>query len=588
MDAHEATPLPRRPAKPGTQGHLAREAQEDSALTREQLVQALSDLRLHQTELEVQNEELQRIRLQLDAERASYVELYDNAPIAYLSLSRSGIILKANLTLANMLNADRGAMINEHINRFILKDDQDDYYRHLRLLDEGRLNKSCNLRMVSQEGRSFCAHIETTIVPCAADVTQYRVTLTDVSDYMALHQILQEKNLQLDKALKTANKANRVKSEFLSRMSHELRSPLNAILGFSQLMASETTSLPTADQKFRIDQIQKAGWYLLGLITEILDLSLIESGNMNVQKESICLSDILSDCIGMIAPTAMLNHISLSTEPLDRHCFVLGDKVRLTQAILNLLSNGVKYNRPGGTLRLSFAIVAEGCLRIEVRDSGVGLSADKLAQLFQPFNRLGREHGDIEGTGIGLAVSKHLIETMGGTIGAESEVGVGSMFWIEIKLATRPMMLPVAQPPTPPKTTQQHSGKQRTVLYLEDDQANMELVRQLLARRPDLLLLGMPDAAQGITAALSHPPDVILMDISLPDMSGLAALQILRLDPRTQHIPVVAISANAMPGDIKDGLEAGFLHYLAKPIKVDELMHSLDFALHLAQIQTIG
>jgi PAS domain S-box-containing protein len=578
----------RRRATAVAEGRFAQETLVDAALSPEQSRQVLHDLRVHQIELEMQNEELRRVELQLDEERASYFDLYELAPVAYLSLSDSGSILKANLTSATLLRVDRRALINKPFKRFILWDDQGVYEHHLRQLTEGGPTEPCELRMVTQEGVTFWAHLEARLTTDRAGAPQHRVMLADISDRVRLEQALQVERQKVDLALKVAQEATQAKSDFLSHMSHELRSPLNAILGFAQLMASADTPAPTPSQKGRIDHILMAGWYLLGLITEILDLSMIESGNLSLAPQAICLADVLADCAAMIQPTAEQSRIHLRMAELDLRCFVQADRVRLTQLFMNLLSNAVKYNRPGGTVNVSFATVGAGRLRIEVRDTGAGLSADKLAQLFQPFNRLGQEHGVIDGTGIGLVVSKRLVELMGGRIGAESLVGVGSMFWIELVLAA-PVVLAAAQPPTLTKQAAPQGGsQQRSVLYVEDNPANMELVEQLIARRPDLKLLGAYDGAQGLAIARRELPDVIMLDLHLPDMSGMDVLQFLRADPSTRHVPVLAVSANAMPEDIRDGMAAGFVRYLAKPVRLDELMQALDLALEPARSQAVS
>ena len=239
--------------------------------------------------------------------------------------------------------------------------------------------------------------------------------------------------------------------------------------------------------------------------------------------------------------------------------------------------------------KLRAALSTEKRVRISVRDTGEGLSPEKLAQLFQPFNRLGQQASTEEGTGIGLVVSKRLVELMGGKIGVESTVGKGSVFWIELNLAVEPQLAVGAAEPLEPIKTQAHDGAPlRTLLYVEDNRANMQLVEQLIARRPDMRLLGAGDGTQGIALARIHQPEVILMDINLPGISGIQALKILREDPATAHIPVLAISANAMPHDIKKGLEAGFFRYLTKPIKVNEFMNALDLALKYAEKELDG
>ena len=405
----------------------------------------------------------------------------------------------------------------------------------------------------------------------------------DITERKRLDQVLLDKNTELESAKLAAEKANRAKSEFLSSMSHELRSPLNAILGFAQLLESGTP-LPTPTQKASIDQILQGGWYLLELINEILDLALIESGKLSLSLEPMSLSDVLNDCQAMIEPQAQKSGIHMRFPEMATATFIKADRTRVKQVLINLLSNAIKYNREHGSIEVSCRVLNAERLRISVQDSGEGLSPEKLAQLFQPFNRLGQESGAEEGTGIGLVVSKRLVELMGGEIGAVSTVGVGSVFWIELNLSAAPQLAAGADELLAPILARvPHSVALRTLLYVEDNRANMQLVEQLIARRPDMRLLSAGDGTRGIALARIHQPEVILMDINLPGISGIQALQILREDPATAHIPVLAISANAMPHDIQKGLKAGFFRYLTKPIKVNEFMEALDRALEFAE-----
>ena len=446
------------------------------------------------------------------------------------------------------------------------------------------------LTYIRKDGSRFPAVVSVTALRSAdSTIIGYLLIGTDNTARKAieaeraqLNQALQIKNVELETARSAADKANQAKSDFLSSMSHELRSPLNAILGFAQLMDSGQPA-PTPEQASSIQQILKAGWYLLELINEILDLALIESGRLSMSIEPVSLTEVLTDCQTMFQPQAAGRSVHLHFPQSVRPCFVEADRTRLKQVFVNLLSNAIKYNRVDGSVEVSVKTVGTDRLHISVRDTGEGLSAHKLSQLFQPFNRLGQEDSSEEGTGIGLVVSKRLVELMGGDIGALSTLGVGSEFWFELNLAEPHALTLEAEPmAATPLALSANGGPLRTLLYVEDNKANMELVAQLIARRTDMRLLRAQDGLRGMAMARVHQPDVILMDINLPGISGLQALGLLRDDPVTRHIPVLALSANAMPRDMERGMEAGFYRYLTKPIKINEFMQALEEALALA------
>jgi PAS domain S-box-containing protein len=401
----------------------------------------------------------------------------------------------------------------------------------------------------------------------------------DVTERKRFERALQESNVELASAKFIAEKASLAKSDFLSSMSHELRSPLNAILGFAQLLESSTPP-PTDLQMPRIHQILQAGWHLLRLINEILDLAVIESGQISLSQEAVSVSAIMQDCQAMMEPEAQLRGIRMTFPQFENPVFVRADMTRLKQVVINLLSNAIKYNKEDGTVIVQCSVSSPNRIRISVRDTGAGLAPEKLAQLFQPFNRLGQEAGAVAGTGIGLVVTKRLAELMEGSIGVESVPGVGSVFWCELTAAAAPQLkaqaLELEPSPRPPMAA---GAPRRKVLYVEDNPANMELVEQLIARFPDLELLTAVNGAMGLKRAQTDSPEVILLDINLPDISGLKVLKILKDDPATAHILVVAVSANALPREIARGLEAGFFRYLTKPIRVKEFMETLNAAL---------
>ena len=407
----------------------------------------------------------------------------------------------------------------------------------------------------------------------------------DVTERKRFEQALQETNVELENAKLNAEKANRAKSDFLSGMSHELRSPLNAILGFAQLIES-STPLPSNSQKESIEQILQAGWHLLNLINEILDLAVIESGKVFLSLEPIPLDDVLYECQAMMEAQTLQHGIRLTFPQPDVPRFVWADQTRLKQIIINLLSNAIKYNKDKGSVIVTCTDVDNDRIRISFRDTGDGLEPEKISQLFQPFNRLGQEARGVAGTGIGLVVTKQLTELMDGTLGVESTVGVGSVFWVELRSSAAPGLIvrkaeAITTLPPQPRFGKSH----HTLLYIEDNPANMKLVEQLIALRSDIELFTAINGTLGVELARSIQPDVILMDINLPGISGLEALQILRGDQSTTHIPVIALSANAMLRDIELGIQAGFFQYLTKPIKVKEFMETLNVALEFVQVK---
>jgi PAS domain S-box-containing protein len=404
----------------------------------------------------------------------------------------------------------------------------------------------------------------------------------DVTERKRFERTLQENNIELERAKAAAEKANLAKSDFLSSMSHELRSPLNAILGFAQLINSDSPP-PTPTQTASIDQILHAGWYLLELINEILDLAQIESGKLALSREPTSLAEVMLECRAMMEPQGQQRGIQMTFPQSGMPFYVDADRTRLKQVLINLLSNAIKYNQANGTVVVDYTASTPGRLRVSVRDSGAGLSPEMLTQLFQPFNRLGRESSREEGTGIGLVMSKRLVELMGGTIGVASTIGSGSVFWFELNSADDPQLaIEPAMPAAMALAPAQNGVPVRTLLYVEDNPANLKLVEQLIARRPDMRLLVATDGDLGVQLARANRPEVILMDINLPGISGIEALKILREDPVTAHIPVVALSANAMPRDVEKGMQAGFFRYLTKPIRVNEFMNTLDVALKFA------
>ena len=399
-----------------------------------------------------------------------------------------------------------------------------------------------------------------------------------------------------------AERASQAKSEFLSRMSHELRTPLNAILGFAQLL--ELDELP-ADQASSVDQIQVAGRHLLSLINEVLDISRIEAGRVSLSTEPVEVGDVLDEVATLLAPVAEASDIELSVDTDSARVLrVHADRQRLVQVLLNLGSNAVKYNSRGGSVAFRTGAGDKGRIRLEVRDTGPGIAHEQQDQLFLPFSRLGAERSGVEGTGVGLALSKQLVEVMGGAIGVDSVPGHGSTFWIEL-LSVEPAGVgaraqgvdsaalrdsdPVpangvgrARPEVSPFPARNGSGAPNgsgrgvVVLQIEDNPSNAALVEQVLAKRPEVRLVSAVEGRSGLQLARQHRPDLVLLDLHLPDLAGDELLHRLKAVPELADTKVVVVSADATPSRIREMLDLGVEGYLTKPVDVEALLRLVD------------
>lgn len=388
----------------------------------------------------------------------------------------------------------------------------------------------------------------------------------------ALSRSAAEKALLL--ARKEADRANQAKSEFLSRMSHELRTPMNSILGFAQLLEYDDALDP--EQQDNLHEITKAGEHLLELINEVLDLAKIESGHIDISLEPVALRPLAEECIGLLKSIASPRGISIQHNVAE-NLGVRADRTRLRQALLNLLSNAIKYNREGGQASLQAMPTGRNTLRISVIDTGPGIPPERLDELFEPFNRLGAETSGIEGTGIGLTITRRIVELMSGKIGAESKTGDGSTFWIELPQDT---VAEADRTKTSPHGNAMQTGSgaasERRVLYIEDNPANLKLVAQVLGHVPNVHLLTAHAPGLGMDLARAHKPALILLDINMPGMSGYQVLEALKGDADLKDIPVIAITANAMPRDLERGRAAGFFDYLTKPLDIERLLDAVD------------
>lgn len=445
------------------------------------------------------------------------------------------------------------------------------------------------------DGSDFFAEVTLSLVVIENQPAFYAIW-RDISDRKAAEQALRNLNealesrvamrtAELDKAWQqalesqhAAEAANAAKSEFLSRMSHELRTPLNVIIGFAQMLTLPGKSSLTEQQADNVQEILKAGQHLLVQVNEVLDLARIESGRIELSLEPLPLASLIKDCVSQVQLLAAARGITIATS-LEEAVAVQGDYTRVKQVLLNLLSNAIKYNRDDRQIHVAAVATGEQ-MRVEVRDTGRGISPEQRARLFKPFERLESSYDGIEGSGIGLALVKRLVEAMGGEIGVDSEEGLGSTFWFILPAATLPS-LPDTEPPKIGASgtaiaTDVAKASQYCVLYIEDNPANLKLIKKIIGLRPELVMFDAMNAELGLEIARRERPDLILLDINLPGMDGFAAITQLKEWPETAQIPVIAVTANAMKRGIERGNAAGFADYLTKPIDIVRLNQILD------------
>jgi PAS domain S-box-containing protein len=542
----------------------------------------LVDLEAHRNELRTSNEELEtrvqqrtvelkqeiaeRISAEksLDESRQTLEEFFENASIGLMLLGPDGTILRANrMELETM-----GYAFDEYVGEdyFGFNTDPVAGRRLIELLANGQSLDTYETQIRCKDGG-----IKTIGLSCNAlrnkrgEFVHARCFTRDIT---ALKEAEAAERARLE-----AERASSAKSEFLSRMSHELRTPMNAILGFAQLLQMEDLE---EEQQDSVGQIRSAGEHLLRLINEVLDISRIEAGALTISLEPVLLSDVAGEVKSLITPLAGQREITVRLElDLNDATHVLADRQRLCQVILNLVSNAVKYNKKGGSVVIGGSVLRDSRFRVSVTDTGAGIPTTRVHQIFQPFERLGAEETTIEGTGLGLALSKRLVEAMGGVISFDTS-NDGTSFHVDLPLAASPLVLMEHVEAETTVENAVQSNRPRSVLLIEDNMSNVRLMEKILSGRPGVKLLVAMQGTLGYDLAVEHLPDLILLDLNLPDCHGLDVLKRLKALEETAEIPIVIVSADATQAQVARLLSAGAFKYLTKPLNVKELLRTLD------------
>jgi two-component system sensor histidine kinase/response regulator len=495
----------------------------------------------------------------LEASEQSFRQIFEEAPIGMAVLGLDYRFRQVNTTLCHMLGYSKEELTGRSPLDITYPDDVDHSRQLAQAMLDGTARCSIEKRYVRQNGEVLWATRTASIIRDQTGKPRHYLTMVE--------DITQRKNtaVALQQAKDEAERANNAKSEFLSRMSHEFRTPLNAILGFGQLLERQS---PTEVQRVRVRHIISAGRHLLDLINEVLDISRIEVGRLQLSLEPVCMNEALQEALDLMRPLAAERAIEIAAPSgVEPSSFVLADRQRFKQVLLNLLTNAVKYSPIGGNVTVSCALCGECNLRLTVRDTGSGIASDKLSRVFTPFDRLGAEQSDVQGTGLGLALCQRLMHAMNGSIGVNSTVGKGSAFWIELP-RTEALSTRVSLPEQTIISRHDPSAGKRTILYIEDNLSNVTLVEQILTEQPEIKLITAMQGQVGLDLARQHSPDLILLDLHLPDLAGWEVLAQLKADEGTGRIPVVVISADATARQIERLLDAGARDYLTKPLDV--------------------
>jgi PAS domain S-box-containing protein len=513
-----------------------------------------------------------------------YGQLLDTAPDAMVVVGPAGSIKFVNLQTENMFGYAREELVGQPLEVLIPERFRATHFKHVARFFAAPTSRpmGSELQLFGRRKDGSELPIEVSLSPLRSErgmtVSASIRDITERKEHEARVKLEDERRAaELRDARAVAEAASAAKSDFLSSMSHELRTPLNAILGFAQLLVRDQREPLTARHKQRVEHILKGGEHLLRLINDILDLSRIEAGGVSVSTEPVSVVDVLDEVERTIQPLAVRQNVELRRKPMPADIpLVSADRTRFIQIVMNLASNAVKYNRPRGTVTFEVSAPDAESVKILLQDTGIGIPLDKQASIFQPFQRAGQETGPIEGTGIGLVITKRLAQLMHGDIEFDSQPGVGSRFWVTLPAHAARAPSSQSDPLALTQADQLVRDGQRLVLYVEDNPANVLFMKDLLSNFDSIDLVVASTAEEGLLIALREQPAVIIMDINLPGMSGLDALRVLKASRETQHLPVIALTAAASERDRHLGERAGFYRYLTKPIKVDELITALE------------
>jgi PAS domain S-box-containing protein len=524
-------------------------------------------VRARTEELVAEVQERQQVEAAMRESELRFRTILNNVPIGVLYSDLEGHVKQTNARFCELTGYAEHEVLQMHLTAYTHPDDvAQDAAQATRLIDGDVPMARHDKRFLTKDGRTVWVQTTASLVRDEHGVPQRILCVVeDITEHLRLQEAERARDL--------AEAANQAKSEFLSRMSHELRTPLNAMLGFAQLLELDARNPLTPSQQPWVAQIQQAGWHLLEMINDVLDLSRIESGNLRLQTEALDLPELLNASLALVTADAQRRGITITTDLASGSAAMLADATRVKQILTNLLSNAVKYNHDSGRIHVASRVREPDAVEIAVTDTGIGMSEQQIEALFQPFNRLGRERSTLQGTGIGLVISQRLAELMGGALRARSSEGEGSSFILSLPLVIDPDTVPSHLDQLVPEQPQYHT---RLVHYVEDNETNVEVMRGILAQRPQVEMAVSVTGLDGLAAIRRRRPDLILLDMHLPDISGMELLRHLKSDVETATIPVVVVSADALAKETADAMAAGATRYLTKPVSVAELLGVVD------------